>query len=164
MEGLAEHVLRDCSVRLTGLKTKESYPKSLRMVDFYDTESRREFRYFTNAKRISATRVAELYRNRWQVELFFKWLKQHLRIKKFWGTSENAVRIQIYIAMATYCLVAVVQHDMKLKRSTYEMLQILGISLTDKTPIKELLNFSSLEKAEKAGGEAIDLFDSLLLC
>ena len=84
--------------------------------------------------------MAELYRNRWQVELFFKWLKQHLKIKNFWGTTENAVRIQIYSASCTYCLVAIVQHDMQLKRSTYEVLQILGVSLTDKTPLYDLFN------------------------
>ena len=88
--------------------------------------------------------MAELYRNRWQVELFFKWLKQHLKIKKFWGTTENAVRIQIYSAICAYCLVAIVQHDMQLKRSTYEVLQILGVSLTDKTPLFDLFNNNQL--------------------
>lgn len=75
-----------------------------------------------------------------QVELFFKWLKQHLKIKKFWGTAENAVRIQIYVAICTYCLVVIVQHDMQLDRSTHETLQILSISLTDKTHLKDLFN------------------------
>ena len=88
--------------------------------------------------------MAELYRNRWQVELFFKWLKQHLKIKKFWGTTENAVRIQIFSAICAYCLVAIVQHDMQLKRSTYEVLQILGVSLTDKTPLYDLFNNNQL--------------------
>lgn len=74
------------------------------------------------------------------MELFFKWLKQHLKIKKFWGTTENAVRIQVYTAICTYCLVAIVQHDMKLDRSTYEVLQILSISLTDKTNLRELFS------------------------
>ena len=83
-------------------------------------------------------KVANLYKNRWQVELFFKWLKQHLKIKKFWGTSENAMRIQLGVAIITYCLVAIMRNELKLKRSTYELLQILGISLTDKTPMREL--------------------------
>ena len=87
---------------------------------------------------ISALQVAELYKNRWQIELFFKWIKQHLRIKKFWGTSENAVRIQIYAAICAYCLVAIVQKDMQIERSTYEILQILSISLTDKTHLRDL--------------------------
>ena len=93
----------------------------------------------------SAETIAELYRNRWSVELFFKWIKQHLRIKKFWGTSENAVRIQIYCAIITYCLVAIVQHDMKLERSIYEVLQILGISLTDKTSLRDLFDKSNFK-------------------
>ena len=93
----------------------------------------REFVFLTNATHISSLVVAELYKNRWQIELFFKWLKQHLKIKKFWGTAENAVRIQIYIAISTYLLVSIVKHDMQLDRSIYEILQILNISLTDKT-------------------------------
>ena len=84
--------------------------------------------------------VAELYKNRWQIELFFKWLKQHLKIKKFWGTTENAVRIQIYVAICTYLLVTIVKNDMKLERSIYEVLQILSISLTDKTHLKDLFD------------------------
>ena len=79
-----------------------------------------------------------LYKNRWQVELFFKWIKQHLKIKAFWGTSENAVRIQVYSAIIAYCIVAIVGTKLKIKRSTYEILQVLGISLLDKTPVKEL--------------------------
>lgn len=109
---------------------------------------------------ISALQVAELYKNRWQVELFFKWLKQHLKIKKFWGTTENAVRIQIYAAMCTYCLVATVQHDMKLNRSTYEVLQILSISLTDKTPLKDLFNKTNFQyDKERFDHNGPSLFD-----
>ncbi|MFR9603129.1 MAG: IS4 family transposase, partial [Rikenellaceae bacterium] len=84
--------------------------------------------------------------------LFFKWLKQHLKIKKFWGESENAVRIQIYIAMITYCLVAIVQHDMQLKRSTYEVLQILSISLTDTTPLRDLFDNSNFNNVNEHSG------------
>ena len=122
--------------------------------------------FFTiRARRNSMTsRVAELYKNRWLVEWFFKWLKQHLKIKKFWGTSENAVKIQIHVAIITYCLVAIVHHDMKLNRFLYEILQILGISLTDKTPLQELLAAKNLEKQEKVEDEALDLFDNLFLC
>lgn len=88
---------------------------------------------------ITAEQVALLYKNRWQVELFFKWIKQYLKIKSFWGTSENAVKVQIYTAIITYCLVAIVGNDLKIDRSTYEILQVLGISLLDKTPVNELL-------------------------
>jgi transposase len=94
----------------------------------------------SNATNITSLQVADLYKNRWQVELFFKWLKQHLKIKKFWGTTENAVRIQIYCTIIAYCLVAIVQKDMQLDRITYEVLQILGISLIDKTHLRDLLD------------------------
>lgn len=137
---LPKNVLSDIIIELTGFYSKQYYPESIRLVRYWDEEQNREFVFLTNAFHISALQVTELYKNRWQVELFFKWLKQHLKIKKFWGTTENAVRIQIYTAICTYCLVAIVQHDMKLDRSTYEILQILSISLTDKTPIRDLFD------------------------
>ena len=137
---LPKNVLSDQTIELTGFYPKQYYAGSLRLVRYWDEEQQREFIFLTNAIHISALQVAELYKNRWQVELFFKWLKQHLKIKKFWGTTENAVRIQIYAAICTYCLVAIVQHDMKLDRSTYEVLQILSISLTDKTNLRELFS------------------------
>ena len=137
---LPKNVLSDMIIELTGFYPKQHYPETLRLVRYWDQEQKREFVFLTNAMHISAIQVAELYKNRWQVELFFKWLKQHLKIKKFWGTTENAVRIQIYTAICTYCLVAIVQHDMQLDRSTYEVLQILSISLTDKIQMRELFN------------------------
>jgi IS4 transposase len=103
-----------------------------------DEEQRRKFIFFTNALDISPMMVAELYHNRWQIELFFKWLKQHLRIKKFWGTSENAVRIQIYTAITAYCMMAIVQKKMGIDRPIYEMLQLVSVSLTEKTPLDKL--------------------------
>ena len=137
---LPKNVLSDLTIELTGFYSKQYYSESLRLVKYWDEQQEREFVFLTNATHISALQVAELYKNRWQVELFFKWLKQHLKIKKFWGTTENAVRIQIYSAICVYCLVAIVQHDMKLDRSTYEVLQILSISLTDKTNLRELFS------------------------
>ena len=119
-----------------------------RLVRYWDEEQEREFIFLTNAMQISALQVAELYKNRWQVELFFKWLKQHLKIKKFWGTTENAVRIQIYVAICTYCLVAIVQKDMKLDRSTYEVLQVLSISLTDKTHLRDLFDKTKFQNVK----------------
>lgn len=135
---LPKNVRSDVTIELTGFYPKQYYPETLRLVRYWDQEQEREFTFLTNATQISALQVAELYKNRWQIELFFKWLKQHLKIKKFWGTTENAVRIQIYSAVSTYCLVAIVQNDMKLERSTYEILQILSISLTDKTNLRDL--------------------------
>ena len=110
--------------------------------------------FLTNNTEASPLLISEFYRNRWSVELFFKWVKQHLRIKKFWGTSENAVRIQIYCAITTYCLVAIVQHDMKLERSIYETLQILGISLTDKTHLRDLFDKSNFKNVNVLSGSS----------
>lgn len=146
---LPKNVLSDATIKLTGFYPKQYYPESLRLVKYWDDEQKREFVFITNAMQISALQVAELYRNRWQVELFFKWLKQHLKIKRFWGTSENAVRIQIYVAICTYCLVAIIQKDMKLDRSTYEVLQILSISLTDKTHLRDLFNKTKFQNVKE---------------
>lgn len=135
---LPKNVLTDSVIELTDIITRQKYPERLRLVKYRDENQDREFVFLTNAFHLTSLEIAELYKNRWQVELFFKWLKQHLKIKKFWGTTENAVRIQISTAIISYCLVAIVQHDMQLERSTYEVLQILSISLTDKTCLKEL--------------------------
>lgn len=137
---LPRNVLSDMTIELTGFYPRQYYKEALRLVRYWDQEQKREFDFLTNATHISSLQVAELYKNRWQVELFFKWLKQHLKIKKYWGTTENAVRIQIYAAICSYCLVAIVQKDMQLNRSTYEVLQILSISLTDKTHLRDLFN------------------------
>ena len=133
-------MLTDAEVRLTGYRSEKKYPESFRLIRYYDEEEEREFTFLTNAKHLTALEIAELYKKRWLVELFFKWLKQHLKIKKFWGTTENAVRIQIAAAIITYCLVAIVHHDMKLEHSTYEVLQFLSISLTDKTHLTDLFD------------------------
>ena len=144
-----KNVLTDSVIELTDIITRQKYPERLRLVKYRDESQDREFVFLTNAFHLTSLEIAELYKNRWQVELFFKWLKQHLKIKKFWGTTENAVRIQISTAIISYCLVAIVQHDMQLKRSTYEVLQILSISLTDKTCLKELFektNFNNVKE------------------
>ena len=137
---LPKNILTDAEIELTVYKSGKDYPEHLRLVRFYDEEQNREFMFLTNAMDLTALQIADLYKNRWQIELFFKWLKQHLKIKKFWGTTENAVRIQISAAITAYCLVAIVQHDMQLNRSIYEILQILSISLTDKTTLRELFD------------------------
>ena len=140
---MPENVLSDSFVRLTGYASVKKYPGLLRRIVFYDKEQNREFTFLTNALTLDALKVALLYKNRWQIELFFKWMKQHLNIQRFWGTTENAVRIQIYSAITAYCLVAIVHHDLKLECSVYEALQILGMSLMDTTPIRTLLDKSN---------------------
>jgi hypothetical protein len=131
-------VLCDQIGKLKGFYVSKQYPEKLRRIKFYDKETKRTFVFLTNNFHVTSDQVALLYKNRWQIELFFKWIKQHLKIKSFWGTSENAVRIQIYSAIITYCLVAIIGKELKIERSTYEILQVLGISLLDKTPVNEL--------------------------
>lgn len=154
---LTKNILSDAQIEFTDYYPSKHYPEMLRLVKFWDEENQREFTYLTNAKHLTAQQVADLYKSRWQVELFFKWLKQHLRIKRFWGTSENAVRIQVYVAITTFCMVAIMQHKMKLSRSTYEILQILNLSLTDTTPLVDLLNKTNFQdvKDQSSSGELL---------
>ena len=157
---MPKNVTTDSEILLADYITSKKYKEKLRLVRFYDEKEGREFAFLTNAFHLSALQVANLYKNRWQIELFFKWLKQHLKIKKFWGTTENAVRIQISAAITAYCLVAIVQHDMHLERSTYEVLQILSISLTDKTPLRELFEKTNFNEVKEQLGPLIPgLFD-----
>ena len=157
---LPKNVLSDSTIEFTVYKSSKDYPIPLRRVVYYDEEQGRTFVFLTNNFVLPAPIIAELYRNRWSVELFFKWLKQHLKIKKFWGTSENAVRIQIYCAIITYCLVVIVKHDMKLERSVYEILQIVGISLTDKTNLRDLFDKSNINNVnERFGSSEPSLFN-----
>ena len=157
---LPKNVLSDSTIEFTVYKSSKDYPIPLRRVAYYDEEQNREFVFLTNDFSLPALVVAELYRNRWSIELFFKWLKQHLKIKKFWGTSENAVRIQIYCAIITYCLVVIVKQDMKLERSVYEILQIIGISLTDKTHLRDLFDKSNINNDnERFGSSEPSLFN-----
>ena len=131
-------VLSDAIGYMAGQLTMSKYPEKIRRILYLDPESDRTFILFTNALDISPLKIAELYHNRWQIELFFKWLKQHLKVKKFWGVSENAVRIQIYTAVTAYCMMAIVQKKMDVQRSIYEMLQIVSVSLTDTVELKAL--------------------------
>ncbi len=125
--------------RLETYYPKKEYPEKLRRIKYYDQEKDQEFIFLTNNNSLTALEIALLYKKRWEVELFFKWMKQHLRIKSFWGTTLNAVKIQMYCAIISYCLVAIVGNKLKVDRTIYEILQILSISLLDKTPIKEIL-------------------------
>ena len=137
-------ILSDAIGYMDGQLTMGKYPDRIRRVIYWDEENKRKFIFFTNAFAederldISPMMVAELYHNRWQIELFFKWLKQHLKIKKFWGNTENAVRIQIYSAITAYCMMAIVQKKMKIERSIYEMLQLASVSLTETLPLDKL--------------------------
>jgi hypothetical protein len=125
--------------KLSGFYVSKQYPNKLRKIKFYDQETERTFVFLTNNFERTAEQIAFLYKNRWRVELFFKWIQQHLKIKAFWGTLENAVRKEVYSAIIAYCLVALVGTNLKIDHSTYEILKVLGVSLLDKAPVKELL-------------------------
>jgi hypothetical protein len=125
--------------KLVVYKSRKEYPEKLRRIKFYDCEHNKNLVFLTNNMDLKASEIAFLYKKRWEVELFFKWIKQHLKIKAFWGTTLNAVKIQMYCAVIAYCLVALVGYKLKVDRTIYEILQILSISLLDKTPIKEIL-------------------------
>ncbi len=129
----------DKTIKLKGPKSKRLYPETLRMVEYYDDEKDMIFVFLTNNFEVTALEIARLYRNRWQIEVFFKWIKQNLTIKTLWGHSENAVNIHIWVAICTYLIVAYVKFEIQSTLSIYEIMQILGISSFDKTPIKELL-------------------------
>ena len=141
-------VMADQIIKFAGNKTKKNYPEVLRRVVFYDKDSNRTFVFYTNNTEVTAEEVALLYKFRWRCELFFKWLKQHLRVKEFYGTSENAVKIQIYTAIIAYCLVAIIQSELKLNMDTYDVLRILNVSLLTKMPLVDLLTKTSLVEVE----------------
>lgn len=142
-------VMYDQLVELISFYPSKDYPKALRRIKYYDSEQKRTFVFLTNNTKLKATTVASLYKNRWQIELFFKWIKQHLKIKSFWGNSENAVKTQVYIAIITYTLVAMIRSKIIKERSTYEVLQILGVSLMDKTPLNQLLTESTNQEIKE---------------
>lgn len=132
-------IMRDQLIRFTGYKTSRQYPEVLRRVEHYAKEEDLFFVFYSNSLQIPAEDIALLYKYRWRVELFFKWIKQHLHVKEFYGYNENAVRIQIHVVIITYCLIAIIEHDLEVKMDTYYLLKILSVSLLDKTPIRELL-------------------------
>ena len=156
----ATGVRYDQTVVPTGFYTKKDYPDKLRRIKYFDAEKGRAFIFLTNQFTLPALTIAELYRCRWRVEIFFKWIKQHLRIKKFFGTSENAVKTQIWIAISTYVLVAIMKKQMKIDLSLYTILQILSISLFEKKPIYQVLTESSYKNKMTSGPIQLKLFES----
>jgi len=147
----------DMTIKLNGYKSKQLYPETLRIVEYYDEEKKVLLVFLTNNMNVSALEIAHLYRNRWQIEVFFKWIKQNLTIKTLWGHSENAVNIHIWVAICTYLIVAYVKYSLKSNLSIYETMQILGISAFDKTSIKELLTEIQINQDFK---EQYDLFNN----
>ena len=145
----------DKTIKLNGPKSKRLYPEKLRIVEYYDDEKDMIFVFLTNNFEVSALEIAHLYRNRWQIEVFFKWIKQNLTIKTLWGHSENAVNVHIWVAICAYLIVALVKSKLQSTLSIYEIIQILGISAFDKAPLKELLTEIQVNQNVK---EQYDLF------
>ena len=148
----------DQTIKLTGVATAQDYPTQLRRVKYYDAQHDQRLVLLTNHFELPALTIAELYRCRWQVELFFKWIKQHLRIKAFFGTSENAVKTQVWIAIAAYVLVAIVKKRFGSEASLYTILQILSLTLFEKTPLDQLVAGIAPETAESQMPNQLDLF------
>jgi hypothetical protein len=155
----ATGVRSDHTVILTAIDSAKAYPDALRRVSYLDVETRKRFKFLTNNFTLPALTIAKIYKCRWQVELFFKWIKQHLRIKAFYGTSENAVKTQIWIAVSVYVLVAIVRKRLGLEASLYQILQILSLTLFEKTPILRALQASDYENDLGDSGNQLILFD-----
>jgi hypothetical protein len=149
----------DQTIKLTGPKTSQLYPIPLRRISFRDEEQQRTFVFLTNNFQLDALTVCQLYQLRWQIELFFKWIKQHLRIKSFFGTSVNAVKTQIWIAISVYVLVAIIRKELRLERSLHEILQILSILLFEKTPLKQAFTNDYYIIKEQVNDNQLALFD-----
>ena len=149
----------DQTIRLTSPRSKKLYPGKLRKIKYYDKEKNKIYEFITNNFKLDALLIANLYKQRWQIELFFKWVKQHLKIKSFWGHSENAVKTQIWIAVSTYLLVAYAKKILHLDRTIYEILQILSISVFDKTPINELFTDNKKQNNQELDYNQLTLFD-----
>jgi hypothetical protein len=152
-------VRSDHTVILTAIDSAMAYPDPLRRVTYLDVATRKRFKFLTNNFTLPAVTIAQIYKCRWQVELFFKWIKQHLRIKAFYGTSENAVKTQIWIAVSVYVLVAIVRKRLGLDASLYQILQILSLTLFEKTPILQVFQASDSQEESPDPGNQLILFD-----
>ncbi len=151
-------VLADQIIQFQGHYASQDYPDKIRRIKFYDPEYNRTLVFLTNNMEFKATDIAQLYKHRWKIELFFKWIKQNLKIKTFWGTSENAVKVQIWIAISVYVLVVIAKKRLRLKQSLYEILQVLSISIFDKTPINEIFSNPIQQNFKELNTNQLNIF------
>ena len=149
----------DQTIVPTGVKSSKGYPEKLRRVKYFDSGTNKTFVFLTNNFKLPALTIAQLYKCRWQIELFFKWIKQHLRIKAFYGTSENAVKTQIWTAISVYVLVAIIIKQLKLNISLYTFLQILSVSVFEKVDILQLVTNTRDKSQEQYPFNQLSLFD-----
>ena len=152
-------ILCEQIIVLTGIKTSKKYPEKLRRIKFFDAETNKTFVFLTNNLFLSSLTIAELFHCRWQIELFFKWIKQNLRIKAFYGTSENAVKTQIWIAITTYLLVAIIKKVLKIELTLYTILQVLSVTIVEKMPISQVLTDCKFIKSKHDNSIQLNLFD-----
>jgi hypothetical protein len=149
----------DQTILLTGIASRKGYPDKLRRMKFHDPVTDKTLVFLTNNFKLPALTIAQLYRSRWQVELFFKWIKQNLRIKSFYGTSENAVKTQIWIAISVYVLVAIMKKELHLKERLYTILQVLSVSAFEKIPIYQLITEHYCKNQPTSTCKQLELFD-----
>ena len=161
-EDKSQGIKCDQTIVLTGTGAKEDYPQQLRRIKYHDGHTGKIFNFLTNNFTVPAKTIAELYRHRWQVELFFKWIKQHLRIKSFFGVTENAVKSQIWIAISVYVLIAIIKKRLRLEPGLYTILQILSLSLFEKTPLDQLLKNPENKSEDTDKPKQLNLFDLTL--
>lgn len=154
-----EGVIYDQSILLNGFYAGQDYPVKMRRIKYLDVESGKVFIFLTNNFELAATDIAKLYRYRWLIELFFKWIKQHLKVKSFWGQSENAVKTQIWVAICVYTLVAIAKKKFLLNHSLYEILQVLSISIFEKVPINQLFQETQLQYFKEQDDNQLKMFD-----
>lgn len=152
-------LIYDQDVTLTGVYSRQDYPVRMRRIVYRDLDTNKKYCFLTNNFVLPALTIAHLYKTRWQVELFFKWIKQHLRIKAFYGTSENAVKTQLWIAVCTYVLIAIMKKHLGLEHSLYTLLQILSISLFEKTPILQVFSQYDYNEIRDDDGKQLELFN-----
>jgi hypothetical protein len=148
----------DWDVILTGFYSSQNYPLVLRRIKFYDKEFKRMFIFYTNNRKVKPETIALLYKSRWHVEIFFKWIKQNLKIQSFWGENENAVKIQIWIAISTYVLVAIAKKKLKIKHSLYEILQYISIAPFEKTPLHETFSDEVFKRMQNKNDNQLEIF------
>lgn len=152
-------VMCDQVIHLKNYYPAKEYPQKLRRIKFYDDDTDKRLVFLTNNFDLKATEIAQLYKHRWQIELFFKWIKQHLKIKSFWGYSPNAVKTQVWIAIAVYVLVAIIKKKLNLSYSMYEILQILSTNIFDKMPVNQLFQQTRLQYFKEQNCNQLNLFD-----
>ena len=152
-------VIYDQTVILNNYYASKDYPERMRRIKFKDEETGKVLIFLTNNFHLKATEIAQLYKHRWKIELFFKWIKQHLKIKSFWGQSENAVKTQVWIAISMYVLVAIAKKKFMIKQSLYEILQIISISIFEKMPINQLFQQTQLQYFKEQNLNQLKMWD-----